>query len=364
MLLFTGFVYLAYCILLLLFIKGWHRLAPSSTQSDHTVSLSVVIPFKNEQVNIGMLCLQLESQSLDSQLFEVFFVDDGSTDGGTVIVASFCENNPHFTLLKNNGSGKKNAISTALEQVNHAMVLTLDADITIGRNHLAAFSSFIYESPVDLVIGPVHMCGNSNSLWNQFQMVEFHSLAASTAGSAGLNHAIMCNGANLLFNRLSLDDAYLATVKENVASGDDMFLLEYARKNNWQIAYLKNMDALAEISTISPKQFLRQRKRWASKALHYQLPDIVASGFVVALFNFLLVFNLGAVFYSVEWAYVLILGLLSKTMLDHSLFAASAKFFSTEHLLSKVWLFELFYPFYVLITLLTAIFIRSDWKKK
>ena len=97
--------------------------------------------------------------------------------------------------------------------------------------------------------------------------------------------AVMCSGANLIVRR----EAWLACEAElhpEIPSGDDMFLLEAAKRHGLTIGCIDTTDFTAVVRPqTSWRAFLRQRMRWAGKAPHYTDPDIIRCGRFVVLAN-------------------------------------------------------------------------------
>src|SRR6187399_762992 len=79
-----------YSILIMFYRAGWFELR-SFSQTDHepSITISVIIPARNEEENIGKLLSSLEKQAYPSHLFEVIVVDDHSTDNTLTVVNSY-----------------------------------------------------------------------------------------------------------------------------------------------------------------------------------------------------------------------------------------------------------------------------------
>ena len=63
----------------------------------------------------------------------------------------------------------------------------------------------------------------------------------------------------------------LSKIINEYASGDDIFLLQYAKSIKAKILFLKNKDAIVYTNPVhSLKSFVFQRVRWASKSKGYK----------------------------------------------------------------------------------------------
>ncbi len=362
MFLFFIAIYLGYFTCLHFYFYGWKKLSSFESESKKYTALSVIIPFKDEGNHLHELIGCLKKQSLPENFYRLIFVDDHSVDTGVELILAFQKEFGNVCLVKNEGKGKKAAIQTGLSKANSDYILTLDADIQVSKLHLETISQYISLHAPDLLIGPVSFASNAASFFAHFQGLEFQSLAVSTAACVHWNRPIMCNGANLVFNRKKLKDDYLSIVKSDLLSGDDMFLLEYAKRHQWKIDYLKNKNAIAWIQPLDIRSFFRQRKRWSSKALHYRDPDIIISGVLVALFNLTLIVNIAFAFGDHKWGLLLLVLLLVKLVAEGALLIASGEFFQTRKSMPYLPFVVLLVPFYVVFTMVGSIFIPADWR--
>jgi undecaprenyl-phosphate 4-deoxy-4-formamido-L-arabinose transferase len=105
-------------------------LVPSATTAP--VSLSVVIPVFNEELNLPTLFARLYPV-LDSlgQTYEVIFTNDGSADRSReLLAAQFAARPQHTRVIEFNANyGQHMAIIAAFERVRGSVIITLDADL-------------------------------------------------------------------------------------------------------------------------------------------------------------------------------------------------------------------------------------------
>lgn len=97
-----------------------------------TPEISVVVPVCNEEENVEPLAREI-AQALAGRLFEILFVDDGSTDGTAEAVRRVrAEGVPQVRLLKHSfRSGQSAAVTTGVRNAQAEWVATLDGD---GQN--------------------------------------------------------------------------------------------------------------------------------------------------------------------------------------------------------------------------------------
>ena len=99
----------------------------------------VVVPFLDEEHNLPVLYERLRT-ALDGekQVFEVLFVDDGSTDGSAAWVTSCSARDPRVKLLRlSRNFGHQLAITAGMDHADGDAVVIMDADLQdppeIGR---------------------------------------------------------------------------------------------------------------------------------------------------------------------------------------------------------------------------------------
>ena len=97
--------------------------------------LSIVVPVKNEALNVGPLVEEIDRACAALQPFELVYVDDGSTDGTPAALRdaerSLPEGVPLRRLRHRESCGQSAAIATGVRVARGEWVATLDGD---GQN--------------------------------------------------------------------------------------------------------------------------------------------------------------------------------------------------------------------------------------
>lgn len=220
-------------------------------------SLVVVIPFRNESDRIMPLLHSINKQHPFSSEIQFVFCNDHSDDNSVETIQQIAAF-PFQLIELNEVSGKKAAIHQAVQATNAEYILTLDADVMLPENY---FKNLLKILTGDLIILPVEM--SSKTLIQKLGSIEFEWLQKLTFGSA---KPVLCNGANLVFKRSAYLEIFDQRTDQNIASGDDAFLLYHMMKQNKQVNRI-NLREL-EVTTPAPLSALdlfTQRKRWAGK---------------------------------------------------------------------------------------------------
>ncbi len=191
----------------------------------------------------------------------------------------------HITPIKDvndEGKGKKFALSKLIHAATSEYVWLHDDDIVLPP---ACEKAVVLEG--NLIILPLKMeTENAKpSLLERLQIAEYAAIQELTMRTAKRNQAIMCSGANLIVRR----EVWLACESDlhpEIPSGDDMFLLEAAKRRGYKISVMDEPDYTAIVRPQTTwKAFLRQRMRWAGKAPHYTDRDIRRYGMIITLAN-------------------------------------------------------------------------------
>jgi glycosyltransferase involved in cell wall biosynthesis len=344
------------------FAKGWKSMLAVNTKNlELPACVSIVIAVCNGESFVQKTIKQVLRQKHTLKSFELIVVNDYSTDNTLKLIEQLGEHNQLIKTVNNTGTaGKKYALELGRQQAKYPIVLITDIDTQRSPLWLQAMMEHYVATTADFVIGPVGL--DVKGAWlPAFQTVEFNSLIASGAGAAGIGHPIMCNGANLAFSKDKygqLENPF----KREVLSGDDVFLLHNFKKmDEVQIAFVKNPDALVWAKAPSSMVgFFKQRARWASKAKNYADGDTLFTGFVVFAMAALLFFSVPASFVSVMYVKPLVFLFVIKTGMDTWFIAQSKTFFSSQKLLPWIPLFELLYPFYIVISAVLGLF-KKEW---
>ena len=189
------------------------------------------------------------------------------------------------------------------------------------------------------------------------------SLQASGAGGFGLKLPFMCNGANLCYEKQAFLSCGGFSGNENIASGDDVFLLQKFREKGLKTAFLKSEAAIVETEPQhSLQQLISQRIRWAAKTPAYTSLFAKTAGMVVFLTNFSLVFGLILALFRPLMLQPLLLLFFVKFNLDFILIFSAAKFFRREEIMRSYFWSSFVYPFFSTFIALRSLFKGFDWK--
>ncbi len=360
---FTG----VYVVLVCYMRKGWFALPFFSKQRIAKTKVSVLIAARNEEANIGRTLSSILAQDFPRELLEIIVVDDHSTDNTSAIVQSFSAQGVKLLKLNESeplNSYKKKAISEAIAIATGELIVTTDADCRMGQHWLASVVGYTEENNCSLVSSPV-VYSEERTFFEKLQTLEFLYLIGLGAAGIGNGHPSTCNGANLAYRRDVFYELGGFNGIDHLASGDDeLFLHKVALKYPERIGFCKSREAIVYTDAKGNlRDFISQRKRWASKSTHYKDKTIVGLGIVIWLFNLLLLLSGAAVvFFDVELWKVLAVAVLLKFSAELFFLYPLCHFAKRTALLRHLMLLTLLHVIYMVYIGIAGNSGKYQWK--
>lgn len=372
MLILTILITVIYTLLIGVFIIGFDRVKNFDTLKNNSKnSFSIIIPFRDEAKNLPDLLNSLSLINYPKLMFEIFLVDDDSTDNGKEIIENFKKEIPAFSIhliksISKSKSPKKDAIETAIQLAAFDWVITTDADCKTPKNWLLSFDNFIQKNNPKMICAPVTY-QVKNTFLDQFQLLDFISLIGTTIGAFGIKKPFLCNGANLCYSKKVFYEVEGFEGNNSISSGDDIFLLEKVLdKYPTDVHFLKSKKA---IITTKPEptlnNLLHQRIRWASKtsATNNQFGKFV--GIIVLLMNLLIFVLLISSVLGMSPTNNLFWVFAFKFIIDFTLILKSLYFTNQLKSTLSYPIIAVFYPLFIVFVSFLSIFEKSVfWKKR
>jgi len=363
----------AYMLIIVLFTYGWFR-NPDFLPDNHQpqTDVSVVIALRNEEDNCEDLFGFLVAQDYPAELTEIIFVDDHSQDNTYKVLKALInkDGKNNIRLINSNTeseqSFKKAAIENGISISKGKLIITTDADCRAGGKWISSIVNF-YETYHPKLISAAVVITQEKSIFKSFQSLEFMSLIASGAGSVETGVPVMCNGANLAFEKEAYYKTGIDHPDNKLISGDDVFLM-LKIKNKYgsrAVRFLKCRDAVIQTPACpTMKSFCQQRIRWVSKSKNYRDAGIVCVSLVVFLYNLLLLTAMMASVFSCMGLKLYLALLVFKIIIDLPLLYGITAFFLRKKELRLSLPFQFIYPIYIVIFAVLGQFIHFEWKNR
>ncbi|UHO40077.1 glycosyltransferase family 2 protein [Chryseobacterium capnotolerans] len=119
------------------------------------MNLSIVIPLLNEEDSLEELFSRIDKVCQTSNLsYEIWFVDDGSTDLSWSIIENLKVQHPQIHAIKfSRNYGKSQALHAAFERTNGDVVITMDADLQDFPEEIPELYNMVIHDNYDIVSG-------------------------------------------------------------------------------------------------------------------------------------------------------------------------------------------------------------------
>ncbi|MEO7960550.1 MAG: glycosyltransferase family 2 protein, partial [Ginsengibacter sp.] len=261
-----------------------------------------------------------------------------------------------FTAANSINSYKKAGLEKAISVARGSLIVTTDADCIAGKKWLETIATFHLENDFVFIAAPVVIDGGSkvnHDFLSIFQALDFMTMQGITGASVAKKFHNMCNGANLAYTKQAFDIAGGFKGIDNIASGDDMLLMQKIQKLYPQkIGFLKSKDAIVFTQpAVSLLDFMNQRIRWASKSGSYKDPKITSVLFLVYLFNAWILMSMILSIFFIHFFQVVLLLFAGKILVELFFLYPVSNFFGKRQLL---WWFIPAEPFHILYIILAG----------
>ena len=189
---------------------------------------------------------------------------------------------------------------------------------------------------------------NGGRGFGKFGSIEFSFLQLAGLGLASWKMPVLCNGANLLFNRSQFLQVDIERTDYNVSSGDDIFLLSkfIEKKFCIRVATAKQFS----VSTPAPEgitELLSQRRRWIDKVGRMSFPSLLLG---VAVIPFSQAAMIASLLFSIAFP-IFLIPVAMKFFIELLVDLVIVKKISVSRILLLL-IHQLWYPVYMVLLLL------------
>jgi hypothetical protein len=245
-------------------LKQARTSTPEIAAAAGEVRVTMIVPARDAADTIVALLQDLYAQRYPKELLQVLVVDDHGTDATADRVRGLMRNWPGLQLLKNEGEGKKAAITTAVREASGDWLVLTDADARCGPLRVERMMEHVRAERPDLLLMAVITEGDG-SLLQRVQADEQAALLGVAAGTALGGSPLLANGANMAFSKAAFQSVH-GYEGDPWTSGDDVFLLQRMKRAGKRVGYLLDPRTVVTVQAEpSFKAFWRQRLRWAGK---------------------------------------------------------------------------------------------------
>ncbi len=344
---------------------------PESQNRQVNTRVGIIIPARNEEAAILDCLGDILEQDFPPDLMEIIIVDDHSTDRTASLSANFRDENPNRQIIllqlahsRSDRTSKKAGIEEAVKYSSGELIITTDADTRRGKRWIRSIVEYYEENHPSMILAPVTFTGE-NSFFRKLQFLEFTGLMAVTAGSCRAGFPLMCNGANLAYEKKAFLAVHGYRDNSGIASGDDIFLMRRFKKfygtRAIQFLYSENSVVYTAPSG-SLKDFFFQRIRWVSKSRSYFDLTITSVAGVTWLFSLLLIAGICIGIMKPLILYLSLLLVIWKLLIELVPVSRMTGFFKKNRMLYVYPVAGLLNIFYTALIGIAGLIIPFEWK--
>ena len=210
---------------------------PARQQPSRYPPLSILIAAYNEEPTIADTLRSIANQDYPG-VFEVFVIDDGSTDRTAAIVDA-CDLDWLKLLRQPANAGKSAALNRGLEEARFDLVVTLDADSYLYRDALRNLvERYLNDPPNTRAVAGTMLVRNSRKNWvtKAQEWDYFHGIAAIKRVQSLYQGTLVAQGAFSLYER--------ATLKQvggwADCAGEDIVLTWAMLREGWRVGHAED----------------------------------------------------------------------------------------------------------------------------
>ncbi len=264
----VGVIVMLFCVYTLLFCGRIKK--PTSPPKESKVS--VIIPFRNEAHNLGMLLTSLKNQNYEGP-FDIVLVNDGSTDSWHEVVSPF-QSLLNIILVdscydetKSNLSRKQHALDVGVSASVGRYLLFTDADMVLSVSWIFELVDSAVSMGVACVFGHTTIIQSQNSFRKRCEAYQLEILFTLAYVCSRLGIPGSCMGNNLLVSRTT----YVACGGQKglgYSIVEDYDFLQLLHKKGFKSAACEPFTSTAQTYPCTTlRQYYNQLLRWAMGGL-------------------------------------------------------------------------------------------------
>jgi 1,2-diacylglycerol 3-beta-glucosyltransferase len=312
--------------------------------------VSVLIAARNEEETLAQCLDSLAGSDYPRGKYEVFIIDDRSSDQTSTIARAYCDRFKNFKLYQihdelNGLGGKMNALAQAIDLCTGDYIMITDADCRVGKRWLSGMVAGFTERTA--IVGGLTLIRKSArhmSIFESLQALDLLFLQAIAAGTAGIGKAVSILGNNFGFRR-SVYEAIGGFRQIGFSLTEDMALMQHlVSYRDYRLTYALQAEVMINTKPLSGlRDFYAQRKRWLSGGKKSSTWGYLLMS--TAFFAHIMI--LSAVLFGF-WTTSLLILILAVGLIDFSLIFTLVRRSGQKGILKFFPLFELFFTGYSL----------------
>ncbi len=224
--------------------------------------VSLLVAAKNEEIVIGNLVAMLCNLDYPADKYEVWAIDDRSTDNTPAILDRLATEYPQLKVVHravNAGGGKSGALNQVIPQTFGDIIGVFDADAKVSPDLLRRVVPLFDHTQMGAVQVRKAIANSEENLWTKGQAAEMALDSYVQQQRIAVGGIGELRGNGQFVSRKALDSCG-GWNEETIT--DDLDLTIRLHLDNWKIGFLLTPPVLEEGVT-KPSSLWHQRNRWA-----------------------------------------------------------------------------------------------------
>lgn len=245
---------------LITFFEERLKLSTKSTTSklSYYPSATIIVPCWNEEKTVSKTIDSLLSLNYPGDRYQIFIVDDGSTDNTWNVVQKY-KDIPNVKLFQKENGGKHTAVNLGIKNATTELIGCLDADSFVDKSALIEIANAFNDDPQMMSAIPTIIIHEPKTVFQKMQKTEYHTVAFFKRMLSPLDAITVTPGPFSFFRKEVFKKIGLFKKAHNT---EDMEMALRMQANNMRI---RNVHT-ARVHTEGPNtlyKLYRQRLRWA-----------------------------------------------------------------------------------------------------
>ncbi len=329
-------------------LLGISTILSSKRNLGNQYSFSIIIPCRNEEMNLPSLFDSLNNIDYPEAMHEIIFVDDASEDKTRELLVEYCKDrkNCHAIIIDEKSEeykGKKYALKRGVEKAKFENLLFTDADCVLPKNWIGSFNKYLC-TDIGMVVG--YSPEKDVSTFRRFSLIITADFYCATIN---LGVPFSNNGRNLYLNKMAYNKVDGFEQIKSFKCGEDKLLLNLIKNTEYKIIY--NADCKVYTHPQVRDHVNQQKRRYGQFSLSSPLYKVLS----LLIFLFFLYLPLHIIF--------------CKDWLGLSIYYVSFLIFWIVGLIKHRESFCIFdllyivvYPYYLIYYSLVGMFSKWTWK--